>query len=353
MVDRELKMAQSSLSGNVGADMIRRAALLDRSANYIHRDLESALFPKSSVIFTDRMLSYSRQYLSRLVSSIEVEICTVALECESALPETVLQMANDNYGYTYNYLQKSGLLSTREILDHIFFAAQLAELSARTTGVGSENALIEFIDNEVPAIADAAMALLAAEARENASNFKDSNTLNSIPAEIFHSLVWSVTAAIEHIAGYQGDKIRAASLHVIRSHDESTSSRSCAMRLANLIENKNDETKKFPSPTKDGLNLFFARLACRSGLSHEQLIMFTAEEQMARLVLVMRAIDMSADEVVLVTSIFDSGNGYVTPATYHEIDIVTAKSYLAHWIASSAYQEARNSILSLDREFGS
>lgn len=233
MVDRELGMAQNSLSGNIGADMIRRAAMLDQSVNHIHNDLESLLFPKSSVIFTDRMLSNSRQYLRSLVSSIELEICSSAVESGSILPESVLQMSNDCYGYSYNYLQKSGLLSKQEILDHVFVNVQLAELFSRIVNVNDKNALSIFLDDESPAIADAAMALLAAEARAGTINDSGSFTLDAIPAEIFHALVWNVAAAIENIAGYNGNKIRIAAKNIIRNHDESKAPRTvlCDWRI--------------------------------------------------------------------------------------------------------------------------
>ena len=352
-MDRELEMAQNFLSGNVGADMIRRAAMLDQSANHIHKDLESLLFPKSSVIFTDRMLSNSRQYLRSLVSNIESEICSSAVESGSILPESVVQMANDCYGYSYNYLQKSGLLSNQEILDHVFVNVQLAELYSRIVNVNDENAIGTFLDNENPAIADAAMALLAAEARASAPNDARSCVLDAIPAEIFYALVWNVAAAIEHIAGYNGKNIRIAAKNIILNHDESKASRNCAMRLAHLVENSEAKILLAPNPVRDGLPLFFARLEYRTGISYEQLIIFTAEEQMTRLVVVLRAIDINADDAAQMTTLLDVGNGFLTSATYGEIDIEIAKEYCELWASNSTYQSARNSILSLDHGIGS
>lgn len=125
------------------------------------------------------------------------------------------------------------------------------------------------------------------------------------------------------------------------------------MRLAHLVENSEDKIVLTPNPVRDGLPLFFARLEYRAGISHEQLIIFTAEEQMARLVVMLRAIEINADDAAQITMLLDTGNGFLTSATYSEIDIEIAKEYCELWASNSTYQFARNSILSLDRGIGS
>ena len=91
---------------------------------------------------------------------------------------------------------------------------------------------------------------------------------------------------------------------------------------------------------KDGLTLFVARLARQSGLTSDQIVTFTAEPDMARLVIMLRAADYPVQEALSIYVALDSGENILTAATYGELDRDRAVALVSRWAAPDAYQNA-------------
>jgi hypothetical protein len=104
--------------------------------------------------------------------------------------------------------------------------------------IGSSSLLARLAGSADAWVADAALALMAAESRRR--GLIDSNRLDQteLPAELHHRLVWWVAAAIREPLGATGaDRmIVEAALRALADHDESDRLESTAMRLAASID---------------------------------------------------------------------------------------------------------------------
>jgi hypothetical protein len=104
--------------------------------------------------------------------------------------------------------------------------------------IGSASLLARLADSADAMVADAALALMAAESRRR--GLVDSNRLDrtELPAELHHRLVWWVAAAIREQLGPTGaDRVIVESaLRVLADHDEGDRLESAATRLAAVID---------------------------------------------------------------------------------------------------------------------
>ncbi len=350
MAKRDFSMAQNPGTGpDIGPaiGLVQQAAATGASSAHIADDLAAALFPQSDIIFSDRMLSNGRQYLRAIVQEIETEICMIAVEDFSLTHDTIIEIGNSGRGHSYALLQNAGLLNDKPLLDHLFTSVQRVELGARLlqkiSQADLESVLTRHLDNEDAAIADAAMALLVAQSRDNAGPGLINAQIANLPAEILFALTWPVTAALQKLSGYDGPDLANAAKKLLGQHDEGAGTQSRAQRLAQLVEQVTESGENL-HPLHDGLDLFLARMARATGLSVDQLILFTAEPNMARLVLAMRAMNLSSDHALSVFSALDGSGQLLTPASYNEISAEKASELVAQWSGNALYQDAQRKL---------
>jgi len=105
---------------------------------------------------------------------------------------------------------------------------------------------------------------------------------------------------------------------------------------------------KGPHPLEDGIQLFIARMARRSGLSSDQITLFTAEPNMVRLVVVMRSLNILVDDALSIFAGLDGGGNMLTAASYKEVDQDDASALVAKWSANDVLQDAQRRLSSGD-----
>jgi hypothetical protein len=113
-----------------------------------------------------------------------------------------------------------------------------------------------------------------------------------------------------------------------------------------LLHQSRTEQDPFPHPMRDGLSLFVARLARQSGLTSDQIVAFTAEPNMARFVVVMRAADFPLREALSIFAALDGGDHILTAATYGETDRDRCLALVSRWASPDAYQNAERVLAS-------
>ncbi|MEO9469072.1 hypothetical protein [Parasphingorhabdus sp.] len=339
-------MAEQDFSNDRGANqsLLQRATHAAGTSAFAADDLAAALFPKSDVRFSDRMLSFSRQYLKSLVFKIEKQLCLVATQRFDVADETIAAVAASDQGHSLPLLEQAGIINSSEILGHVFVQAQKAELSLRLVQKISqaelERILTRHLDHADPAIAEAAMGLLVAQSREGGNSDNSNAPISGLPAEIMHALVWPITAAVAKLAGSTGSELVAAAESVLSEHDESDSAQSRADRLARLIDGSADSAAQNLHPLRDGLELFVARLSLRTHLPASQIYAFTADRNMARLVVLLKSMNLPAEEALSIHASLDGNGESMTAASYHEIDIHLASRLVSTWSANRDYQAA-------------
>lgn len=77
-------------------------------------------------------------------------------------------------------------------------------------------------------------------------------------------------------------------------------------------------------------------------MSVDQLILFTAEPNMVRLVLTMRAIKVPQEQALSIFSALDGGGQLLTPASYNEIDADKSLKLISSWSSNSLYRDAKH-----------
>lgn len=340
-----------SANRNDGLDLVQRAGQLSSSSTFLASDLSHRLFPRSEISLSDRLLSNCRQYLVSLVNEIESQLCLKAVETIGIEHASLAEIGNSPSAFSYNDLDKAGLLQNDNLLNHIFTQAQIVELTNRLRQKISqeelENSLTNHLDHEDKSISEAAMALLISWNRSGFQSGQFIYRISDVPAESFHDLLWSITAAVEKILESGNPKLGEAAELLLREHDESQSAENRAQRLASLLDCDATEGA-IPHPVKDGLHLFLARLAQRTGLSFTQLTLFTAEPNMVRLVVVMKALGISDEQAISIFSALSVGGNLLTSASYNEISREKAEAMTRNWSRQGAFQDAKMALSKLD-----
>lgn len=336
-----------SAVGNDKMDLAQMARQYGASSAFLTTDLSNRLFPKSGIFLSDRLLSNSGQYLRLIVGEIESQLCLKATEKLGITHASIVEIGNSNVVYSYDHLRDAGLLEKPDLLQHVFVQTQKVELVNRLLQKFSrddlENSLAKHLDHDDENIAEAAMALLVSRNKSGFQIDQTSCRLSDIPVEIFHDLVWLVAAAVHKISGYQGSDLLDAAETLLADHDEGQSTNNRAERLAGLLDHVEDETI-VPHPINDGLDLFLARIALRSGLTSDQLIVFTAEQNMARLIIVMRALGITDSDAISIFTALDGSGNLLTPATYNEISRERAVAMTNSWSHPATYQAAQRAL---------
>ena len=331
-----------------GKDLLQRAMNAARSSVFVADDLSAALSPKSDVRFSDRMLSFSRQFLQSIIGDIETEICKVAMEDYDVADDTLQAIASGDRVHCYELLNKAGILNNQSLLEYVFVQAQKVELSSRLVQKISrtelENILTRYLNHSDRAIADAAMQFLVAQGREGTTSDTVLAVRASLPAEILHGLIWPISAALVKLSGASENPLIAATQKILAEHDEGQSAARCAERLAQLINASDDGEIQQPHPLLDGVELFVARLAIKAQLTSSQIYTFTAEERMARLVITLKALGVEAQAALSLHASLDGNGQALTSATYNEIDAHDARHMLQSWTQDPAYQSARHAM---------
>lgn len=332
-------------------DIIRRAGAMAGKACFVAEDFAHVLFPRTDVVFNDRMRSNARQYLRSVVRQIEMRICEIATRDLGVTQETLLSIGQGGDGRSFALLEHSGLLNKPEIVQHLFVKTQQSELAARLLQKISqedlESTLTRHLDHDDPAVAEAAMGLLVAQSKTTGSAGEIAATLADLPPEIVYVIAWPVTAALARLSGSPVLRLQQATERLLAAHDEGAGVARKADRLAQLLEQGKTEQNPFPHPMKDGLTLFVARLARQSGLTSDQIVAFTAEPDMARFIVVLRAAGYPVQDALSIYVALASGDHILTAATYGELDRDRSLALVSRWAAPDAYQNA-DRILSRD-----
>lgn len=330
------------------SDLIRHASAIADKAAFVADDFAQALFPRTDVLFNDRMLSSARQYLRRVVGEIEKRICTIATEDLGVTQEMFATIGKGRDGPSFTLLEDTGLLRTNEIVQHLLVKTQQGELAARLLQKISqedlESTLTCHLDHEDPVVAKAAMALLVAQSKTSGVTGEIAASLADMPAEILYAFAWPVTAALTRLTDFAGPQLQQATERLLASHDESSGVARKAERLAQLLEKSKSEQGRVPHPMKDGLSLFIARLARKSGLTGDQIVSFTTEPDMVRFVVAMRAAEFPAQEALSIFAALDGGGQILTTATYEETDLDRAKALVSRWATPDIYQKAQRTL---------
>lgn len=328
-------------------DVIQRARDAVAGEQQIAVEFHALLFPKTGVQFTDRMLSHGRQYLDALISMVEKRICDIANRQYAIISEVLLAIASTPESRCLALFEKAGLLEGSEIIDHIFIQVQRAELETRLlqkiTQTQLEAALTRNLDHGNSNIASAAMALLVAQGRANSVGEHISVNIDNIPSELLYEIAWPITAILAKLAGINGTELNQATEFMLRQHDEGEGIGRRAQRLAKLIESDVQKGAN-PHPITDGLTLFIARLAERSGVSAEQIVRFTAQPNMTPLIVLLRALNFPSQDALSIVASLANGENSLTFAAYHEIDREKALAAAADWMAPPGYQRAKHLI---------
>ncbi|MFK7843525.1 MAG: hypothetical protein AB8B54_14765 [Sphingorhabdus sp.] len=325
-------------------DIIRHAVAMADKASFVADDFAQALFPQTEVVFNDRMLSNARQYLRGIIGEIEQRICRIATQELGVTQESLLKIGQGEEGQSFLLLEDSGLLKTTEIVQHLFTKTQRSELAARLLQKISqedlEATLTRHLDHGDTTIAEAAMGLLVAQSKTTGAAGEIAANLADLSPEILYAFAWPVTAALVRVAGSSGLQLQQATERLFASHDESAGVTRKAERLARLLAQSTTEKDPIPHPMRDGLSLFIARLARQSGLSSDQIIAFTSEPNMARLVVVLRAADVPTQEALSIFAALDDGDHILTAATYGETDRDRSLTLVSNWTSPPVYQSA-------------
>ncbi len=107
---------------NIGYDLVQRAGALGSSSSFLASDLSAALFPKSEVFLSDRMLSNCRQYLRSIIGEIESQLCLKATESLRIAHASIAEIGNGNSIYSYDELRDAGLLNSKDLFQLILFS---------------------------------------------------------------------------------------------------------------------------------------------------------------------------------------------------------------------------------------
>jgi hypothetical protein len=325
-------------------DIVRHASAMADKASFVADDFAQALFPRTDVIFNDRMRSNAQQYLHSVVGQIEQRICLIATQDLGVSQQVLLGIAQGGDGQSYAMLEQSGLLKTPEMVQHLFVKTQQSELAARLLQKISqedlESTLTRHLDHEDPAVAEAAMGLLIAQSKTTGAAGQIAASLADLPPEIAYAFAWPVTAALARLSGFTGLQLQQATERLLAAHDESAGVARKAERLAQLLDQSEAEGNSISHPMRDGLTLFVARLARQSGLTSDQIVAFTAEPNMARFVVVMRAADFPVQEALSIFAALDGGDHILTAASYGETDRDRCLALVSRWASPDAYQNA-------------
>lgn len=332
-------------------DIIRQANALADTASFVANDFAQALFPKTDVVFNDRMRSNARQYLRSIIGQIEKRICEIATQDLGATQELLLTIGQGGDSQSFAMLEHSGLLNTEDVVRHLFVKTQQSELAAKLLQKISqedlESTLTRHLDHDDPAVAEAAMGLLVAQSKTTGAAGEIAASLADLSPEIAYAFAWPVTAALARRSGLPGSQLQQATERLLSAHDESAGVARKAERLAQLLDQSETEKKSIPHPMRDGLTLFVARLARQTGLTSDMIVAFTAEPNMARFVVVMRAADFPVQEALSIFAALDGGEHILTAATYGETDRDRCLALVSRWASPDAYQNAER-ILSDD-----
>ena len=332
-------------------DIIRRARAMADKASFVADDFAQVLFPRTDVVFNDRMRSNAQQYLHGAVNQIEKRICEIATRDLGATHEMLQSIGQGGDGQSFALLEHGGLLNQPEIVQHLFVKTQQMELAARLLQKISqedlESTLTRHLDHEDPPVAQAAMGLLVAQSKSTGPAGEVAVSLADLPPEIVYAIAWPVTVALARLSANPGSRLQQAAERLLVEHDESAGLARKAERLAQLLEQAKTEKDPAPHPMKDGLALFVARLARQSGLTSDQIVTFTAEPNMARFIVVLRAAGYPVQDALSIYAALDSGDNILTAATYGELDRDRSLDLVSRWTAPQAYQNA-DRILSRD-----
>ncbi|WP_296611215.1 DUF2336 domain-containing protein [Sphingomonas sp.] len=222
--------------------LFARAAAAARHADRrLAEAIEDFFLPEDSKL-DDRTRAALAATLTAIVAAVERDLRRRAVAHSSGADSTAIQRIEDG-APVLDRLVGSGLLRDFDMMRELIARTRqdlLVDLlpALPPDEIGSASLLARLAGSADPRVADAALAVMAAESRRR--GLIDSHRLErtELPAELQHRLVWWVAAAIrEQLGPSAADRIIAeVALRALADHDEGDRLESAAMRLAATVD---------------------------------------------------------------------------------------------------------------------
>ena len=302
----------------------------------------------------DRLTEWQRRtmlaLLDRLVHSVEDDL-------RSAL---AARLPAEDYEAVRAAFSSAQLEIARPILDDaapwdpalVALLLRRAEEHRLQLGAADNALLVELSGSDDETLAREAMALLVAQSRR-LDSFREPLLLRTeLPAELEHSLVWTIAASLraylvdahdvpppiadEALAGVAGD--------LLARYDEGETFGALALRLARALDGAGrlDDRAIARMPGEAGLPLLLAALSVRTGLAAEACWELIADPGARGAVLLLQAARLSRETAgtILFALHGDSEKTVAEFERFDGVDPADAAALLTLWRADPAYRTA-------------
>lgn len=269
-------------------NLLQLADSMGREQAHFARDLVNRVFPNSKIALTDREVAGVRRCLADWVFAVEKALFNTD-DCSGE------PLDHDVFPQSWATLAASGLLSDERLIQEARMRLLLWQFAQPA---GADNApiltsppyLLHLAEHDNALLSDAAMRLISALLRDKSAA---PGQLVELPAEVLHLIVWRVIAAHEVIAPGRHAALQPKVPAILAAHDEGQGHGRSAQYLAHKLMELHLVDAKRPelAPAKHGLAVTLALLALASGLSFVQIAQMAMEPGLARLAVVLRALD--------------------------------------------------------------
>ncbi|HEX8382318.1 MAG TPA: DUF2336 domain-containing protein [Sphingomonas sp.] len=206
-------------------------------------------------------------------------------------------------------LTDAGLLRDPELMEELIARVELDLLfDALPPSVATPDRaslLVRWADAPDGVVADASLALMAADNRRRGASAGTGPIRNELPAELHQRLLWWVAAALRDQATESdgmAERDRAladATLRSLGAHDEGDRSEAVAARLANAVDAQAGELGPLlvEAVADRRAALFVALLARAGGIDQEQVRHLTVDPRGDLLILLLHAVGVERDRI--------------------------------------------------------
>lgn len=337
-------------------NLLARAADRTRNARAELSGAAHDLFLPAERRLTDQQRALMGDLLTKLVAGIELIL-------RQQVSETVDGVGGDATSIAYPALEAIGALHDPALLRLVMQRAEehrlalVAADSAFDAAAGA-NLLEALARNPDPELARRAVAYVVAEARRS-DRFRDPLLLNDdLPAPVAYRLHWQVAAALRHhllaqhgVAASALDRaLEAAVRQAMADHSDGQGSYARAARLAARLHEMGELGDEFlvRALSQGHLALFAGGLSVRAALGVDVVWQAIADRGRHSLLVLLRAIDMSAAAAASIVELLEAGQPLARPpsaqraliAAYEAIDRADAQRLLRNWQLDPGFREA-------------
>ncbi|HLL29609.1 MAG TPA: DUF2336 domain-containing protein [Allosphingosinicella sp.] len=212
--------------------------------------------------------------------------------------------------------------------------------------------LTELAGDSDPAVAAAAVSLLIADSRRLDAFHEPLLASGDLPAEVAHSLAWTVAAALRtylvarhDVAPAAADgAVTAATSALLRDYDEGAGADSLARRLALRLEERArlDDALLVRAAGEGALPLLLAGLSLRTGLAPEALWELLPDPSGRGPAIVLRAANLEREAAASILLHLAGREEAVGPQIdiYDGLDAQKARNHILLWSLDPAYRDA-------------